>query len=445
MTNKKMLKTIILLAVPIILENLMQVTMGLADNYFVSRLGTAAIAGVGITNLIMNIYLSFFFAVGVGTTALVSRHLGAKEPEKASESAQQSLLLSIFLGLAVGAISLIFCEPILMLLGLDESLISVAKPYFLAVMVPTVFLSMSIMISSSLRGAKDTETTMKIALISNLINIVLDPILIFGCLGIPGMGIVGAGIATSFSRLVGLLLLMKKTSMANSRIRIDYRNAFIFDKRKMNSILRIGIPVATERLFMRLGQLVYFGFIISIGTEVYAAYVISGTLDSFAYIPGIGIGGAAAALVGTSLGAGKKEEAYRYGMGSLFIGTLFMIAIGAGNYLFAPTIADIFTKDPIVHGNIIFIMRIMALAQPLVAITLIITPSLQGAGDTKIPMIYTLVGIWLFRVLGCYVLVHRMGYGVTAVILTVYLDLFIRSFLLILRYRKRRWQEIEFC
>lgn len=438
-----MLKTIVLLAAPIILENLMQVTMGLADNYFVSRLGTAAIAGVGVTNLIMNIYLSLFFAVGVGTTALVSRHLGAGEQDKASEAAQQSMLLSIIIGLLVGAGSLIFCNPMLMLMGLDVSLIRTATPYFMTVLVPTVFLSMSIMISSALRGAKDTATTMKIALISNLINIILDPILIFGFMGIPGMGIVGAGIATSVSRLAGLALLMKKAGMADSRVRLNYRKTFKFDRRKMGSILRIGVPVATERLFMRFGQLVYYGFIIALGTEVYAAYVVSGTLDSFAYIPGIGIGGAAAALVGTSLGGGKKEEAYRYGMGSLFIGAVFMVVIGVGNFIFAPVVAEVFTRDPIVNENIVLIMRVMAFSQPLVAITLIITPALQGAGDTKVPMVYTLVGIWIFRVLGCYVLVHRMGYGIVAVVSTVFVDLIVRSILLIHRYKKREWQGIQ--
>lgn len=130
MKNKKLIKDIMLLAYPLILENLLQVSMGFVDSYFVSRLGTESIAGVGVTNLIMNIYLSFFFAVGVGTTALVSRHLGAKEGKKASDSAGQALLLSILLGLAIGAVNLLFYKQILMLSGLDEGLIGTASPYF---------------------------------------------------------------------------------------------------------------------------------------------------------------------------------------------------------------------------------------------------------------------------------------------------------------------------
>ncbi|MGE5633308.1 MAG: MATE family efflux transporter [Caulobacteraceae bacterium] len=443
MINKKVLKNIILLSYPLILENLLQVSMGLFDNYFVSKLGTEEIAGVGITNLIMNIYMSVFYAIGVGTTAMVSRHLGAGENENASESAQQAYILSVALGLVIGVINLVFYKQILMLLGLDASLLSAASPYFLVVAGPSVLLSMTIMISSSLRGAKDTKSTMKIAVVSNIVNIVLDPILIFGIFNIPGMGIIGAGIATSFSRLVGVILLMRKTSSADSKIKINYGNIFKFDKIIMMNITKIGIPVATERLFMRVGQLVYYSYIIALGTKVYAAYIVSGTLESFAYIPGIGIGGAAAALIGTSLGAKENEEAYRYGMGSLLVGTIFMVSIGIINFIFAPAIADIFTKDAVVKANIIYILRVTVLYEPFTAITLIITPALQGAGDTRVPMIFTLVGIWLFRVLGCYLLVYRMGYGISAVIFTVFLDIFLRSILLIVRYRRRKWQYIK--
>lgn len=443
MINKKLLKNIIVLAYPLIMENLLQVTMGFVDSYFVSRLGTEEIAGVGITNLIMNIYMSFFFAVGVGTTALVSRHLGAEENESACDSAKQALLLSIILGLTIGVINLVFYKQILLLLGLDASLLGKAVPYFLAVAVPSVFLSVSIMLSSSLRGAKDTKSTMKIAVVSNLVNIALDPILIFGISNIPGMGIIGAGIATSVSRMIGVILLVQKTSSANSKIRIKYRNTFIFDKTKMKSIVKIGMPVATERLFMRIGQLIYTSYIIGIGTKVYAAYVVTGTLGAFAFIPGTAIGGAAAALVGTSLGARKKEEAYSYGMGSLLIGSAFMIAISLINCIFAPVIADLFTTDAVVKANIIYILRLTILLEPFSAVTLVITPALQGAGDTKLPMIYTFVGIWVFRVFGCYLLVHRMGHGISAVILTVFLDMFLRSILLLLRFKKRKWQDIK--
>lgn len=443
MIEKKIIKNIILLAYPLMMENILQVTMGLVDNYFISKLGTESIAGVGITNQIMNMYMSFFFAVGVATTALVSRYLGTKENEQASKYAQQAFLLSLILGLAIGVINLVFYKQILMSLGLNLNLINVASPYFLVVAGPSLLLSMSIMISSSLRGAKDTKSTMKIAMVSNLVNIILDPILIFGIFSIPGMGLIGAGVATSFSRMIGVILLIRKAGSGNSKMTINFKKAFEFDKTIMKNIIKIGIPVAIERLFMRIGQLIYFSYIVNIGTKVYAAFVISGSLDSITFLPSIAIGSASAALIGSSLGARQKEEAYRYGMGALFIGAIFMSGIGLINFIFAPQIADLFTKDMVVKQNIVFILRIIILSKPFSAVTLVITPALQGAGDTKFPMIYTLVGIWVFRVLGCYLFVFRLGYGINAVIFTLFIDVFFRSILLILRFKKRKWQKIE--
>ncbi|MGE5676512.1 MAG: MATE family efflux transporter [Pseudomonadota bacterium] len=443
MKNKALFKEIMGLSYPLIMENLLQVSMGFVDSFFVSKLGTESIAGVGVTSLLMNIYMSFFFAVGVGTTALVSRQLGAGEEKKAAESAGQAFLLSAVIGLVIGAVNLACRRQILALSGLDDKLIDTSLPYFLSVAVPSVFLSMSIMLSSSLRGAKDTKSTMKISVISNLVNIVLDPLLIFGVFGIPGMGILGAGVATSISRAVGVILLICITCSKKSKIRINYKKAASFDMTIMKNITRIGIPVAVERLFMRVGQLIYSSYIIGIGTKVYAAYVITGTLDSFAYIPGMAIGGAAAALVGTSLGAGDREEAYRYGIGSMYIGTAFMVVIGLINFTFAPAIADLFTIDAVVKADIIYILRLTMLLEPVAAVTLVITPALQGAGDTRLPMMYTLFGIWVFRVLGCYLFVHKLGFGITAVIMSIFVDLLLRSVLLLLRFKKREWQDLK--
>lgn len=440
---KKIVKSIMLLSIPLIMENIFQVTMGLADNFFVSKLGAAYIAGVGVTNLIVNIYMAVFFAVGVSTTALVSRSIGAKDHENASRTAQQALMLSLVFGAVIGLINLLFYKQILSLLGLKEDLIQAAAPYFLSVSGPIIFLSISMMLSSVYRSAKDTKTTMKISIISNIINIILDPILIFGLFGIPGMGILGAGIATSFSRLVSVILLIYFSKSLKDTLTISIKKLLHFDFDIMKNLIRIGAPVASERLFMRIGQIIYSAFIIGLGNEIYAAYVITATLDSYAYIPGMAIGGAAAALVGNSLGAGNKSEAYHYGVGSLFIGMIFMVLIGLLNFILAPFIGDAFSDSEVVINNIILILRFMIIVEPVSAISLIITPVLQGSGDTKFPMIYTLIGIWVFRVLGIYIFVEKLNYGVIMALLMVFFDLLMRSIFLLKRFYKKEWQSLQ--
>jgi putative MATE family efflux protein len=436
-------KSIMILSTPLLMENLLQVTMGLADNFFVSKLGPEYIAGVGITNLIINIYMAVFFAIGVSTTALVSRYIGAKDKMNASKTAQQALLLSVLIGIVVGLLNILFSKQILSILGLDQDLMNAASPYFLSVAGPIVFLSISMMLSSAFRAAKNTKITMKVSIITNIINILLDPILIFGVAGIPGMGVVGAGIATSVSRLVSVLLMIYYTRKIWDTVEIKFPQKAKFDTKIMKNLIRLGLPVATERLFMRIGQIIYSAFIIGLGTQIYAAYIITATLDSYAYIPGMAIGGAAASLVGNSLGSGNKDEAFKYGLGSLLVGTIFMILIGITNFTLAPLIGRAFSDNQIVIDNIVYILRLMVLIEPVSAISLIITPVLQGAGDTKYPMVFTLIGIWLFRVVGIYVLVEKLDYGIFGVLLMIFLDLLVRSVLLMRRFFKREWQSIN--
>lgn len=441
--NKQIARRIFSLAYPVIIENILQVSMGFADKYFVSRVGTNAVISVGVTTIVMNIYLSFFIAVGVGTTAVVSRYIGAGENEKASMASKQAFYIALFIGIIVGIFNLIFHKKILGVVGLDYELLDFASPYFLVITVPSVFLSILLMISSSLRGAKDTKTPMKVSLIGNVINVILNPILIFGIFQFEGLGLLGAGIATTISRIVIVIILIIKLKNKNSVIKFNIFKNLKLDKSYITNIIKIGMPVALERLSMRIGQLVYTGFIIYLGTKVYAAYSIAGVVESFAYIPGLGFGVAAATLVGNSLGSKDVKRAYKYGLWSYYLGTLLIISIGMISFIFAPQLASIFTQDQEIIEYIVYIVRRVVLMQPFTATTLIITPALQGAGDTKLPMIYTLLGIWVFRVLGCYLLVYKLEMNISAVILMVAFDLIVRSVLLLKRFKQKKWAKID--
>lgn len=398
--DKESIMIIMVLALPAIIENVLQVLLGVVDTYFISKIGTEAIAGVGVTNLIMNIYIAFFLALGVGTTAIVSRNIGAKNTENANNSVKQSIIIALEIGIFFGLINLVFSKNILLLLGSEERVLQYALPYFLSVAVPSVFLCLMMILSSALRGSGDTKTPMKITIIANIINIILDYILIFGIFNFSGLGILGAGIATTISRIVGVILLIRKINSDETKIHIDILEKWNIDKDILKSITKIGLPAAFEKLIMRFGQLVYGGMIIKIGTEAYAAHNIAGTIETFSYLPGMGFGVAAATLVGQSLGAKEKDEAHKKGLMSYFLSTVFMVIIGAIFYIFAPFLAEIFSEDREVIDLVVKVLRIIALFQPFLCITLVITSVLQGAGDTKFPMYSTLIGIWGVRVLG---------------------------------------------
>ena len=440
--DKESFITIIALALPAMIENILQVFIGVVDTYFIGKIGTEAIAGVGVTNLIMNIYIAFFIALGVGTTAIVSRNIGANNTENANDAVKQSVIMALGIGIVFGIINLVFSKKILLLLGAEERVLRYALPYFLSVAVPSVFLCLMMILSSALRGSGDTKTPMKVMIIANIINIILDYILIFGIFNFAGLGILGAGIATTISRVVGVILLLQKINSYKTKIHINILDKWNINKDILKSITRIGLPAAFEKLIMRFGQLVYGGMIIKIGTEAYAAHNIAGTIETFSYLPGMGFGVAAATLVGQSLGAKKKDEAHKIGLMSYFLATVFMILIGVIFYIFAPIFARLFSEDKEVIDLVVKVLRIIALFQPFLCMTLVITSILQRAGDTKFPMYSTLIGIWGVRVLGVYVLGIKLNMGLVGVWIAYALDLTVRGVILMIRFINGKWKEI---
>lgn len=440
---KKDIEAIMALAIPAMVENILQVLIGTIDIYFIGKIGTEAIAGVGVTNLIMNIYIAFFQALGVGTTVIVSRNIGCNNVENANSAVKQSIIMALGIGTVLGIINLAFSKNILLYLGTEERVLQYALPYFISVAVPSVFLCLMMVLSSSLRGAGDTRTPMKIAILSNVINIALDYILIFGIFNFNGLGILGAGIATTASRIIGAIILLKKINSNETKIHANIFDKWSVDKDILKSITKIGLPAGFEKLIMRFGQLVYSGLIIKIGTEAYAAHNIAGTIESFSYLPGMGFGIAAATLVGQNLGAKKADEAQKYGLMSYFLATGFMVIVGAVFYIFAPFLARLFSKDLEVIALVVKVLRIIALFQPFLCITLVITSALQGAGDTKFPMYSTFIGIWGVRVLGAYILGMKLNLGLVGVWLSYALDVTIRGIILMVRFRKGKWKEIK--
>ncbi len=439
--SKQHIAIIFSLALPAILENVLQVFIGIVDTYFVGKLGTEAIAAVGVTNLVMNIYIAFFTAIGVGTTAIVSRSAGAGDEDTLVKTIKQSILLSLIIGLSSSFINLVFSKNILKVLGIEAKVMNYSLPYFMAVAVPSVILSLMMVISSALRGTGDTKTPMKAVTISNIVNAVLDYVLIFGLFEFKGLGILGAGLATTISRTLGVIILLKK--LKKKYYNSNFYKEWYIDKEIQTKLLKISAPSAVERLVMRIGQVVYGALIIKIGTTAYAAHNIAGNIETFSYMPAIGFAVAASTLVGQNLGAEKPEEAKQVGLLSNLLATIFMVIVGLIYYIFAPQLAGIFTKDAEVILQVTKALRIIALFQPFLSITLVITSALQGAGDTKFPMYSTFIGIWGIRVIGTYVLGIVLELGLVGVWLSYAFDIFIRSILLMVRFLKGRWMKIK--
>ncbi|MGL5316517.1 MAG: MATE family efflux transporter [Peptostreptococcaceae bacterium] len=437
------IKKVLILAIPVIIENILQVFLGTTDTFFASKLNPNAIASIGITNLIINVYIAFFTAIGVGTTAIVARNIGLNDKKNATETVKQSIILSLGISLIIGLISLLFSRQILTLLGATSEVIEYALPYFISVSVPCVFLSLSLTLSSSLRGSGNTKTPMIASTVAIVLNIMLNYILIFGIFNFNGIGILGAGIATTISRAVSVLILFVSLYIGKSGLKLNFNEKWIINKKLILSISKIGIPAGIEKLIMRFGQLSYNSLIISIGTSAYVAHNIAGNIESYSYLPAMGFGVAATTLIGTKLGEDNPMEAKKYGLISNLLSTIVMVIIGILFYIAAPSLAQVFTSDTEIQELVVSVLRIIALFQPFLSLTMVISCALQGAGDTKFPMYSTFIGIWGIRVIFGYIFAILLNLGLVGIWLAYSLDITVRGIILLVRFLSGKWAEIK--
>jgi len=443
--DKKLLKLILVIAVPVIIENLFQVLLGITDTFFVSKISEEAIAAVGITNLWMNVMIAFFVAIGIGTVALVSRAWGRGDKEEVAIIGDQTIVLSTLLGILFGFIFFVFRQPILSLLGASGGVLKFGIHYFNTVAVPVVFLSLHMGLSSVFKAVGMTKLTMKVGLVMNIINILLDYILILGFGIIPPMGIIGAGLATTVSRIIGASILYfywRKEIVRTTGLN-GYKPNLHVNKSIDSQILKVGIPAGIEKLFMRFGQLIYGWLIIRIGTADYIGHNIAGTIESVSYLPAMGFGVAAATLIGQSLGKKEYERAKQSGWYAYLLGSMVMVMIASVFFFGGEWLAMQFTDDPLIIEKVASVLKLIALFQPFLGSTTIIASALQGAGETRMPMILTGIGIWGIRITGVYVLGLQMGLGLFGVWIAYVCDIVIRGSILLWLFNRGKWQDIE--
>lgn len=419
------------LAIPATIENILQTLVGFIDTLMISRIGLLAVTAVGVANTILNVYLAVFIALGVGSSALIAQYLGANKEKESQKVTNQSVVLATGVGLVFSLGSLFLGEPLLATMGASAEVLTYSKQFFYIVGGSSVFISLMTVLGSILRATGDTKTPMKVTAVVNIGNIILDYILIFGLGPIPALGVVGTAIGTAISRLMGTILLLNRVQKSSSPI--DFLT--IFKKSNYQSLINLTIPATLERLVMRLGQVLYFGLIISIGAKTFAAHSIAGNIESFTYMPAYGLATAAATLVGNSIGAKDLPKANHYAYSSAKYGVIFMSFLGVILFFGSPLFATLFTDDTEAINQIVTALRIDSFAQPVLAISLITTGSLQGMGDTKSPLYSTAFGMWVIRVGGVIVLSKIFNLGIAGVWLSIAIDLSLRSLFLVYRFK----------
>lgn len=440
-TDKERLKVIVVLAIPAVIENFFQTLLGFVDTYFVSQISLAAVSAVGITNAVLAIYFALFMAIGVAANVRIANFLGANQPEKARHISQQSIILAILFGVLTGLATWLFAEPLLRLMGIEEEVLELGSLYFRIVGIPSIIMSLMFVMSAILRGAGDTKTPMMISIVVNGINAVLDYVLIFGFLFIPELGIVGAAIATVISRLIGSLALFYYVN--KEKVLAFRKDYWHLDKGHLMELSTLGAPAAGERLVMRAGQIVYFGFVVALGTNAFAAHQIAGNVEVFSYMIGYGFATAATILVGQQIGAGNLAEARKYAKLSTQVTVVFMTLLGAVLFFFGDWAASFFTEDPEVISDIGNALKISGVFQPFLAVLMVLTGAFQGANNTKFPMYLTAFGMWAVRTLLVYLLGIQLGWGLAGVWIAIGIDIAFRAVVLVIQFSRGRWMALE--
>ncbi|HEL1640756.1 TPA: MATE family efflux transporter [Streptococcus suis] len=430
MKQESLGKSIIKLALPATMENIFQTLIGFVDTLLIAQLGLVAVTAVGLANTILNVYLAVYIALGVGATALIARSIGAGDKEAVAYQVRQEVVLSLGAGLIFGVLSLVFGRQMLVLMGADAESLAGAQAFFYWVGGLTIFQALMTILGTILRASGDTVTPMKISLLTNVFNVALDYILIFGIGSWSGLGIVGTVLGTVLARLLGTALLYRKVQQ--TELAVDLGQLFRLGSPK--EMIALTIPAALERLVMRLGQVVYFSLIVGLGTTVYASHMIAGNIESFTYMPAYGLATAAAVLIGQALGKGDLSTVRRVAFISSAYGIAIMSLLGVVLFGGAPCFALLFTKDLEAVRQVVIALRVDAFNQPGLAVSLIMAGALQGLGDTKSPLYSTVIGMWGLRVLGVVVLGQVLGLGIAGVWLAILIDPLLRAIFLTWRF-----------
>ena len=431
------------LAWPSLIENLLQTMLGFVDLVFVGQLGAVAIAGVGLGNQLMFLLLVSFMGLSVGNQALVARAIGAGDKRDAERIAKQSLLIAVILSLGIAALGFFFAEPIIAVMGATPDVNAIGSGFLRIVATFSVVMGVMLIGGGTLRGSGDTRTPMVITGLINVVNIVLDYLLIFGNFGFPRLGPVGSAVATTIARGVGAVLILYVLFKRGSILKLPLRGGWGLHHDTIARILNIGWPAAVEQIVFNLGFLAFSAIAILLGTNELAAQQIAFNISMFSILPAFAFGVAALTLVGQNLGAKDPLRAEASAIQALKSGMVWMCLMGVGFFIGRNFLVSIYTNDPNVLQLAEMCMIFIALVQPFQATWIILASALRGAGDTRMTLVFTFIGIWIVRIGVGYLMGIVLGLGLFGVWLGWIADFLARAGLIVWRFRGARWKTLR--
>lgn len=432
-------RAIFLLAVPMVLEMSMESIFAVVDAYFVGRLGPAAVATIGLTESLMIVIYTVAMGLSIGVTATVARRIGEKDADGAARAAVQGLLLGLGLSALLGLGGAVYAGELLALMGADAEVLAVGTDFARISLGCNSAVFLLFLINAAFRGAGDAAVAMRVLVLGNAINIVLDPLLIFGAWGFPELGIEGAAWATAIGRTVGFAWAMwhLRGGKGNLHVRASHLK---IEPTTMVHIATLSGWGTVQVALSSMSWILLVRLMSTFGANVVAGYTIAIRILLFALMPAYGVGAAAATMVGQALGAKNPDRAEQAVWVAARINMLVLGLTGALFWIFAPSLVSWFSETSDVRAVATYGLRAMSLGFPLYALGMVLEQSFNGAGDTRTPSWMNFFVFWVLQLPSAWWFSQKTDLGFKGVFMAVPLAYSALALVSALFFRRGSWK-----
>jgi putative MATE family efflux protein len=449
--DRALLSVIGRLGYPVVLANLLQATVGIIDIWMVSRLGTEATAAIGMSRQLINVVLISTAGIAIGVRTMVAQFTGAGRPDLVSRVAAQAILVMFILTVLTSSVGVVFGPPMLVLVGADVETSALATPYIQVFFTLCIFMIFNFMFNAMLQGAGDMKTPLLIMLLINIIHVFFNYVFIYGVGPFPEMGVTGAALGTMTSRFLGTAVGLGVLFSGRFAVKLPRGTSFRPDWDLVLRTLRVGVPAAGQNVVRTLASLAFLWVVTNAAAPGparqanVAAFSVGLQSESFSFMPALALSIVATTLVGQAQGAGDSAEAERRGWAVGLIGVIGMSSVGVVLFVFAPQIIAAFNSagDPLVAAVGIDYLRINATVELFLALSIVMRGALDGAGDTRPPLYYTILAQWLIRLPLSYVLVTMTDVGISGAWYAMAFSTVVEGVLTANRFRTNEWKLIR--
>jgi putative MATE family efflux protein len=438
-TEGKLSKAILLLSIPAVLEMIMESIFVIADIFFVSKLGADAVATVGLTESLVTIVYAVSLGLATATTSMVSRRIGEKNPGKASETAIQAILTGIIVSLIIGIPGSIYSGKLLEIMGASDAISGQLSGYTRIMLGGNVVIMLLFIINAVFRSAGDAAIAMRVLWVGNIINIILDPCLIFGLGPFPELGVTGAAIATTTGRGIAVLYQFWLLFFGKKRIQLSIKQLNI-NVKIITRLIRLSLGSIGQNLIGTISWIALVRIISIFGSEIVAGYTIAIRIVSFVLLPSWGISNAASTLVGQNLGAKKPDRAEKAVMVTGYINMILLGIVGLILVLIPGYFINLFIDDPAVLTSGTECLRIVSIGFVAYGFGMVLVNSFNGAGDTTTPLKINIFAFWLIEIPLAWILAIKLGMKQQGVFTAIVIAESIMTLTAWLVFRRGKWK-----